>query len=114
MVTQTWIVLALFVLSIIFTFIMTIISPYYRMLMFNSDKTQIAFYIMYVLIVAVLMMYGTECSVIGQQKLAACSGFAWILVAFVFISFIAHLGYGIYAHVVLKRNDDKSKTVATK
>ena len=111
MVTQTWIVLALFIMSILFSVGMTIGSPYYRVLMYNSNKIQAAFFVIAIFITGILMVYGSQCSVAGAEKLALCNEFSWILVGIMTLAFAAHIGYGIYAHVALKKNDGKNNTV---
>lgn len=102
MVPQTWIVLALFVVSIAFAFIMTIVSPSYRLLMFNNSGYQIANYVVTAIILAVLMLYGTECSIRGSTLMPSCNAFAWVIVAFMLVSFVSQIAYGVNAHYSLK------------
>lgn len=78
------------------------------MLMYNANKSVIAFYVMYVFVFMVLMLYGTECSVRGSHGLGACATFSWVLVAMSAVIFFTHLAYGIFAHIALKNNAEKN------
>lgn len=104
MVPQTWIVITLFVLGVIFTLTMALVSKFYRMLLFNNSNIQTAYYFIFVIIAAILMMYSTECSVNGR-----CNSFSWMIAGIALIIFAAHIGYGLYTHFALKSNEDKAQ-----
>jgi hypothetical protein len=106
MVLQTWIVLSLFVISVLFAFFMIIVSPSYRFWMFNNSWYEVANYVVSVIIVAILMLYSTECSIRGSALMPSCNYFAWVIVAFMIISFVSQIAYGINAHYSLKVTED--------
>jgi hypothetical protein len=105
MVPQAWFVLAIFVLSISFTVAMTIISPFYRMLMFDSRGVHVAFHILLMLITAILLVFSAQCSIAGSTEMSSCFAFTWVLVVILTIALLAQIGYGIYVHIALKRNE---------
>lgn len=102
MAPQTWIVIALFIIGVIFTLTMALASKYYRMLLFNNSNIQTAYYFIFIIITAILMMYSTECSINGS-----CNSFSWMIAGIALIIFSAHIGYGLYTHFALKSNEKK-------
>jgi len=106
MVPQAWLVLSVFIVSIIFAFAMTIASPYFRALMYDSSNIQAAFHILLIIVLAILMVYSTECSV--NRDMVSCSAFAWVLAAIAVIALIVQIGYGLYTHFMLKRNAERA------
>lgn len=105
MVPQAWLILSVFVVSVIYVVTMTIISPYFRALMFDSSKVQAAFHIVLIIVLAIVLVFSTECSV--NKDMLSCSSFAWILASLVVIALIAQIAYGLYAHFALKKNMEK-------
>lgn len=107
MVPQAWFVLAIFVTSIVFSLVMTVISPYYRSLMFNSNGVQIAYYFIVMIIMGILMFYSATCSVLGKKEMLSCGMWSWLLVSVLVVALLAQVGYALYVHQALKKNDEK-------
>lgn len=74
------------------------------MFLFSNSNVQTAYYFIFVVIAAILMLYSTECSITGS-----CHSFAWMIVGIAFIVFAANIGYGLYTHFALKRNDKEAE-----
>lgn len=104
MVPQAWFVLGIFIVSVLFAMLMTIISPYYRMLVFNNSTNQMAYFFATTIITAILMLYSAQCSVVGSSKMPMCGVFSWVLVGILAVSLVFQIGYGLYIHSAIKRN----------
>lgn len=103
MYVESWIVLSSFIVFIVFFFIMTFVSDYYKEWMNNMWGGQLinfAWMAVTIVVFGVLMIFNVECTITGD-----CKYMAMVLAATVAVLTAVNIGWGIYHTVNYKKKD---------
>lgn len=98
MITQAWIVLAAFVLSIAYSVTMTIKSEAFRKLYDLNGTWYTMFFFIMMVTVGVFLVYGAHCSAVGAYETPSCKNYSWVIVALVSIITIGFFLQSAKAH----------------
>jgi len=98
-----WLTLFVFICTVIFSVIMAIISPGFRVT-WNLTKpwTYVMFYVI-ISVMALLLTVGTHCSITGKDNSPICGAYSWVLTIMVLAMFALFLTNGIVVHLEEKK-----------
>jgi magnesium-transporting ATPase (P-type) len=106
MLPQTWIVLAVFVLCIIFNMVMVFTNEKYRKSVYKNSTYEMVTYASNIIVMAIVLTYSVQCSVKGSYVMPSCNVFSWVLTLLLVIMFFFNLGSKIYLYVMKQENTD--------
>ena len=98
---ETWTIISLFIINLIFVITMVFASPYYK----NQAKKgmglamNIVLIILLIIISGVFLTFNVKCN-LGDKK--ACTSLVYIIVGSVVVLTIVNIAYGIYNTVTYK------------
>jgi len=85
---QTWIVLGVFVGSLILNVSMVIFNDEYRKKAFKNSVLEIIYAFAAMAVMGVIMFYSVQCSVKGSYVMPSCNTFSWVLTALLLAMFV--------------------------
>lgn len=97
---QTWIVLTIFVLYVIFNISMTLFNRKYRKEVFADTYQEKIMYSLNIIVLAIVMAYSVQCSIQGSYAMPSCHMFTWILTALIVLMFIFNVVSRFYQYVL--------------
>jgi hypothetical protein len=102
MIAQAWIVLLTFVSVIVYSVILTIKSEKFRTIVNLNSKSMIVFFFIALFVIAVLTVFGVECSIKGSFSSRMCEYYSWIVTVLVVLIIIVFIIRSIIA--ILKKS----------
>lgn len=102
---QVWIVLLLFVLQIIYSITAASISKEFREISFNNKLDMGIYYFSTIVVLGVLLVYGTQCTISGRGTFPACDMYAWLLTGVIFGMLLFTFIRTIILMVRMQKND---------
>lgn len=106
MKVQVWIVLILFILQIIYSITAASISKEFREISFKNKVDMGIYYFSTILVLGVLLIYGTQCSISGSQLNNYCDFYAWMLTLVILTIFLFTMIRTVILMVKAKKNDN--------
>lgn len=105
MKVQVWIVLILFILQIVYSITAASISKEFREISFKNQVEMGIYYFSTILVLGVLLIYGTQCAITGSQYNNYCDLYAWLLTFVIFGMILFTMIRTIILMVKAKKND---------
>lgn len=81
---QVWIVLVIFILQIVYSITAASISREFREISFNNKVDMGIYYFSTIIVLGILLIFGTQCSASGSSQINDCNIYAWLLTGVVF------------------------------
>lgn len=100
---QAWIVFLLFLISIVYSIVMTVKSSAFRKLYDLTGGWMITYFFIVIFVMGVLLLYGTHCAVVGESGMPFCSMYSWVITLLTLCLMGLFIGQSLYTH--LKEND---------
>ncbi len=102
---ETWTVVTLFVVNLVFVVIMIFVSPYYRLGLGSTSDiiASIVYMCLLAITVGVFTTYSVKCN-LGHD--GACKTLAYLIICLVAVFTALHIGRGIYNAVTYKKDED--------
>lgn len=105
---QTWIVLSVFIISIIVHIAMIFSNQKYRQSVFKNSVLEKLMHFANIIVMAIVLSYSVQCSLRGSSAMPSCNTFAWFLTALVIVMCVVNIVCKIYMYVY--KNKSKKKT----
>lgn len=102
---QVWILLIVFIIQIIYSIFASMFSREYREICFKNKVVMGIYYFITIIVLAVLLMYGTHCSIVGKNSDNSCELFSWLLTSLVVVMII----FTIIRSIILMIKEKKDK-----
>jgi hypothetical protein len=113
MTPQVWIILAAFIIQVLYSIIAASISEEYRELSFDNKVSMGIYYFMTVLSLAVILIYGVNCSIRGDSSENSCKMYSWLICLFV-VTIILFTIIRSMILVLKSRKSEKEQNVENK
>jgi hypothetical protein len=84
MKAQVWIVLFIFILQIVYSITAASISREFREISFNNKVSMGIYYFSTIVVLGILLVFGTQCAASGSLHINDCNIYAWLLAAVIF------------------------------
>ena len=107
LLTQTWIVLAVFVLYVLFNLTMTLFSKKYRQEVFQNTYQEQVMYALNIIVLAIVLGYSVQCSIQGSYVMPSCHVFTWVLTILILIMFIFNVSTRIHKYIIKEERKGK-------
>lgn len=98
--TQTWIVLAVFVLYVLFNLTMTFFNRKYRQEVFQNTYQEQVMYAFNIIVLAIVLSYSVQCSIHGSYVMPSCHVFTWVLTILILIMFVFNVSTRVHKYII--------------
>lgn len=98
---ESWIVIFVFLINLIFMLVMSFVSPYYKALTSEGlgKIFNIAWIIVVIIVAGVIFTFNAGCLVSGH-----CEVLSWVIVGLLIAMSIGNISWGVYNTVKYKKN----------
>lgn len=103
---QVWILLIVFIIQILYSIFASMFSREYREICFKNKVVMGIYYFMTIIVLAILLMYGTHCSIVGKNVDNSCELYSWLLTTLVVVMIL----FTIIRSIILIVKEKKDKT----
>lgn len=110
MIPQAWIVLVAFAVVIVYSVVMTIQSENFRQIVRLNTSSMIIFFFIALFVLAVLTVFGVECSISGAFGNKMCTVYSWVmsfLIAIVVVVFLIRSIMTVQSRSALVREEHR-------
>lgn len=105
---QTWIVLSVFIISIIVHLTMIFLNKKYRQSVFKNSLMEKLLHFATIIIMGIVLFYSVQCSLRGSSAMPSCNAFVWFLTSLVVVMCTVNIFCKIYVYVYKNKSKKPS------